>query len=216
MQSVILPQAFRAVIPPLASTYIALAKNTSVALAIGVTEASFVMNKLINDNAADQWWIFFGFAAGYVLIVLAIAAIVHVARADGAGGAMSSVLFDVPGPRARRRHRIYAGHLRRARRRWHLAAVVTEAPRRRRPHSRGLQRRLPEPATSKFLCEGFVKNLRPPALAIVVVASLLGLVLRRRAAVRPPAGPTAGVHRSIELFRAVPLVLLIVFFFFST
>lgn len=75
MTSIILPQAFRAVIPPLTSTYIALAKNTSVALAIGVTEASFVMRKLNNDYASERWTIFFGFAFGYILIVAAIALI---------------------------------------------------------------------------------------------------------------------------------------------
>lgn len=75
MQSIILPQAFRAVIPPLTSTYIALAKNTSVAIAVGVTEASFVMKKLNAEHAADRWPIFFGFAFGYVLIVAAIAGI---------------------------------------------------------------------------------------------------------------------------------------------
>ena len=85
MASMILPQAFRAVIPPLANTYIALAKNTSVALAIGVTEASFVMKKLRNDNASDRWRIFFGFASGYIVIVLAIAAIAAVARAEVEG-----------------------------------------------------------------------------------------------------------------------------------
>ena len=51
MRSVILPQAFRAVIPPLANTYISLAKNTSVALAIGVTEASFELVKLATTTS---------------------------------------------------------------------------------------------------------------------------------------------------------------------
>lgn len=72
MRSVILPQAFRAVIPPLTSTYIALAKNTSVALAIGVTEASFVMKKLNADNAVARLEIFLGIAFGYVAIVAVI------------------------------------------------------------------------------------------------------------------------------------------------
>lgn len=75
MAQIILPQAFRASIPPLVSTYIALAKNTSVALAIGVTEATFIMKKLTNDNAGDRWWIFVGFAGGYILIVWVIATI---------------------------------------------------------------------------------------------------------------------------------------------
>lgn len=73
MRHVIMPQAFRAVVPPLASTYISLAKNTSVALGVGVTDASFEMKKLINDNAVAQWSIFAGFAAGYVVIVWTIA-----------------------------------------------------------------------------------------------------------------------------------------------
>ncbi len=77
MSQVILPQAFRASIPPLASAYIALTKNTSVALAIGVTEAAFAMKKLNNEYASGRAWIFFGFAAGYVLIVWAIAAFAH-------------------------------------------------------------------------------------------------------------------------------------------
>ncbi|MBA2561267.1 MAG: amino acid ABC transporter permease [Propionibacteriales bacterium] len=84
MTTVILPQAFRAVVPPLANTYIALAKNTSVALAIGVTEAGYVMGKLTNDNAADRWWIFFGFAAGYIAIVWAIAGTAKVFERRGA------------------------------------------------------------------------------------------------------------------------------------
>lgn len=75
MWTIILPQAYRAVIPPLTSTYIALAKNTSVAIAIGVTEASFVMRKLNNEYASARWWIFFGFAFGYVVIVALLAAL---------------------------------------------------------------------------------------------------------------------------------------------
>ena len=78
MQHVILPQAFRAVVPPMANVYIALAKNTSVAIAIGTTEAAFQMKKVLNNNASDRWWVFFGFAAGYILIVWAIASVAHV------------------------------------------------------------------------------------------------------------------------------------------
>ncbi len=77
MREVILPQAFRAAIPPLTSTYISLAKNTSVALAVGVTEATFQMKKLTNDNASEQTTIFIGFAMGFVIIVWGIALIGH-------------------------------------------------------------------------------------------------------------------------------------------
>ncbi len=84
MRAVILPQAFRAVVPPLTSTYIALAKNTSVALAIGVTEAAFIMKKLNNNYATARWPIFFGFALGYMIIVWGIAALGALAERRGA------------------------------------------------------------------------------------------------------------------------------------
>jgi glutamate transport system permease protein len=80
MTNVILPQAFRAVVPPLANTYIALAKNTSVALAAGVTEASFQMSKLRNNHTSDQWWIIATFALGYMVIVWSIAGLARLAE----------------------------------------------------------------------------------------------------------------------------------------
>ncbi|MEZ5091801.1 amino acid ABC transporter permease [Nocardioides sp.] len=72
LREVVLPQAFRAVIPPLTSTYIALAKNTSVVAIFGVPDAAYYMRKLGNQYASDLWFIFIGIAAGYVLIVMAI------------------------------------------------------------------------------------------------------------------------------------------------
>lgn len=69
MTEVVLPQAFRATVPPLASVLIALAKNTSVAAAFGLAEATARMRGLTNDNADDRWLIFFTFALGYVVIV---------------------------------------------------------------------------------------------------------------------------------------------------
>lgn len=77
---VVLPQAFRAVIPPLASIYIALAKNTSVVAIFGVPEAAFIMRKLSNKYASDLWLIFIGIALGYVLIVLFISAVASAAE----------------------------------------------------------------------------------------------------------------------------------------
>lgn len=73
LRLVILPQAFRAVIPPVASALIAMTKNSSVAAGVGVTEATFLMRKLTNDNATDLWAIFFGFAVGYMILVGIIA-----------------------------------------------------------------------------------------------------------------------------------------------
>jgi glutamate transport system permease protein len=73
LSNVVLPQAFRAVIPPLASVYIALAKNTSVTAIFGVPEAAYIMRKLSNQYTSDIWFIFIGIAFGYVVIVSVIA-----------------------------------------------------------------------------------------------------------------------------------------------
>ncbi|MEZ5095551.1 MAG: amino acid ABC transporter permease [Nocardioides sp.] len=72
LREVILPQAFRAVIPPIASALIAMTKNTSVALGVGVTEATFVMKKLNNDYPTQLIAIFVGFALGYMVLVALI------------------------------------------------------------------------------------------------------------------------------------------------
>src|SRR5680860_521622 len=69
MTQVILPQAFRAVVPPLASVLIALAKNTSIAAAFGLFEATARMRFFTNNNADDRIFIFLTFALGYIIIV---------------------------------------------------------------------------------------------------------------------------------------------------
>jgi glutamate transport system permease protein len=69
MQLVVLPQAFRAIVPPLASVLIALAKNTSVAAAFGLMEATARMRYFTNNNADTRLEIFLTFAIGYIIIV---------------------------------------------------------------------------------------------------------------------------------------------------
>ncbi|MGL5810039.1 MAG: amino acid ABC transporter permease [Nocardioides sp.] len=69
MRHVILPQAFRATVPPLASVQIALLKNTTVAGVLGVFEAFARMRSLTNDNAGDRVAIFVAFALIFVLLV---------------------------------------------------------------------------------------------------------------------------------------------------
>lgn len=72
MRHVVLPQSFRAVVPPLANVLIALTKNTSLCSIFGMSEATGLAKALLNDNASALWWIFLGIAAGYVIIVEAI------------------------------------------------------------------------------------------------------------------------------------------------
>ena len=74
MREVVLPQAFRAVVPPLASVLIALAKNTSVAAAFGLLEATARMDYFTNRNADERVQIFLVFALGYIIIVEVVSA----------------------------------------------------------------------------------------------------------------------------------------------
>lgn len=74
MTTVVLPQAFRAVVPPLASVLIALVKNTSVAAAFGLAEATARMRGFTNDNADARIQIFITFAIGYIIIVELVSA----------------------------------------------------------------------------------------------------------------------------------------------
>jgi glutamate transport system permease protein len=75
---VVLPQAFRVIVPPLTSIYIALVKNTSVVAIVGVAEAAYVMKKLGNQFTSDIYMVFLGFALGYVFIVLSLSGIAAV------------------------------------------------------------------------------------------------------------------------------------------
>jgi glutamate transport system permease protein len=69
MTQVVLPQAFRASLPPLASVQIALIKNTSVAAVFGVAEATSRMRIFTNNFPTQRLGIFICFAVGYIVIV---------------------------------------------------------------------------------------------------------------------------------------------------
>lgn len=75
MSQVILPQSFRAVVPPIASVLIALTKNTSLCSIFGISEGTAIMKGLLNDNTTQVIPIFLGFALGYVVIVELISAV---------------------------------------------------------------------------------------------------------------------------------------------
>ncbi|MFC4374676.1 amino acid ABC transporter permease [Nocardia halotolerans] len=69
LRFIVLPQAFRAVIAPLGSVLIALTKNSTVASLIGVVEAAYLMNEMIENEAAI---LAVGaiFALGFVVLTL--------------------------------------------------------------------------------------------------------------------------------------------------
>ncbi|MET9835055.1 amino acid ABC transporter permease [Streptomyces sp. NPDC006385] len=69
LRLIVLPQAFRSVIGPLANVLIALTKNTTVAAAIGVAEAALLMKEMI-ENEAAVLLISGIFAFGFVVLTL--------------------------------------------------------------------------------------------------------------------------------------------------
>lgn len=71
---VVLPQAFRTVIPPIGSTLIALAKNSAIAGAFSVTELLGTY-KSLNEMGYSIIWTFGWIAVGYLIITLSISAL---------------------------------------------------------------------------------------------------------------------------------------------
>lgn len=69
LRIILLPQAFRSVIIPLGSVLIALVKNTTLASAIGVSEAALLM-KSLTENTAALLAVGVVFATGFVVLTL--------------------------------------------------------------------------------------------------------------------------------------------------
>ena len=74
---VVLPQAFRTVVPPLGSVFIALIKNSAVALVIGVQELTFQADHLAHETA-QAIPVYLGAAVAYLLLALPSAWLVSV------------------------------------------------------------------------------------------------------------------------------------------
>lgn len=74
--TIIFPQAWRAALVPLGNTLIALTKNTTIASAIGVAEASLLMKSTIEFHANELFVIFGVFAIGFIILTLPIGLII--------------------------------------------------------------------------------------------------------------------------------------------
>lgn len=70
LRHIILPQAFRTVIPPLINIFIALTKNTSVAGGFFVAELFNVGRRLSNSLSDQVPWVLLGVALFYLLITI--------------------------------------------------------------------------------------------------------------------------------------------------
>ncbi|WP_206503396.1 amino acid ABC transporter permease [Streptomyces chrestomyceticus] len=74
---VVLPQAFRTVIPPVGSTLIALAKNSAIAGSFSVVELLGTY-KTLNELGYSIIWTFVWIAVGYLIVTLTISALFNV------------------------------------------------------------------------------------------------------------------------------------------
>ena len=75
MRLVVLPQAFRTVVPPLGNVLIALTKNSSVASTISVTDITLLSNALITSSA-DPLGVIGASALAYLVLTLPLGLIV--------------------------------------------------------------------------------------------------------------------------------------------
>lgn len=69
---VVLPQAFRAVVPLLSNIFIALTKNTSIAVAFSVAEATSILRRLQNEDARATFPLLIVTALGYLVLTLVL------------------------------------------------------------------------------------------------------------------------------------------------
>ncbi|WP_062072838.1 amino acid ABC transporter permease [Demequina sediminicola] len=68
--TVVLPQAFRSVVPPLINVYVAHIKNTSVAAGFATTELTAIGTRLANGNPGDVIGVFMGVGVAYLVMTL--------------------------------------------------------------------------------------------------------------------------------------------------
>jgi glutamate transport system permease protein len=68
--TIVLPQAFRTVVPPLGNVWIALAKNTSIAAGFAVTDLAAALQRLANQNADQLLTVFLAIVVAYLIITL--------------------------------------------------------------------------------------------------------------------------------------------------
>jgi glutamate transport system permease protein len=81
LTNVVLPQAFRGAVAPLANVLIALTKNTTVVATVGVAEASLLMKGMIETNSSLLYAIFFLIAVGFVILTLPVGILLtHLSR----------------------------------------------------------------------------------------------------------------------------------------
>ncbi len=70
LRLIVLPQAFRTVVPPLGNILIALEKNSSIAAAFAVTELTAVGKRLVTENPSSVIAVLLGVAVAYLVLTV--------------------------------------------------------------------------------------------------------------------------------------------------
>jgi glutamate transport system permease protein len=73
LREVVLPQAFRTVVPPLGNVFIAMVKNSSIAAGFAISELSSLLPRLVNADAGQLTAVLIGVVIGYMVITLPMA-----------------------------------------------------------------------------------------------------------------------------------------------
>jgi glutamate transport system permease protein len=73
LREVVLPQAFRTVVPPLGNVFIAMVKNSSIAAGFAVSELSSLLSRLVNADAGQLTSILVGIVVAYMVLTLPLA-----------------------------------------------------------------------------------------------------------------------------------------------
>jgi glutamate transport system permease protein len=73
LREVVLPQAFRTVVPPLGNVFIAMVKNSSIAAGFAISELSSLLPRLVNADAGELTAVLIGVVIGYMVITLPMA-----------------------------------------------------------------------------------------------------------------------------------------------
>ena len=73
LREVVLPQAFRTVVPPLGNVFIAMVKNSSIAAGFAVSELSSLLSRLVNADAGQLTSILVGIVVAYMILTLPLA-----------------------------------------------------------------------------------------------------------------------------------------------
>ncbi|TFV68450.1 amino acid ABC transporter permease [Blastococcus sp. CT_GayMR20] len=73
LREVVLPQAFRTVVPPLGNVFIAMVKNSSIAAGFATSELSSLLPRLVNADAGELTAVLIGVVIAYMLITLPLA-----------------------------------------------------------------------------------------------------------------------------------------------